>query len=315
MVKAILKIRLKQLSRAAAEIGFFRLLFLFALAAYLVFAVYTKLQDPFYKNIIVGAFALIIFSIHAKRKDKTFLNLYSLYPQIIFFVEYLLLAIPILVLLVYFQFWIHIISLIAFLLVLPFFKIPLKKYNVNTWFQKQIPDDNFEWKAGIRKNIFLFLGLWFIALFTSFFIGSIPIAIFILGIMIMSFYENNESLPMLLAKEQSPKTFLKRKIWAHLFVYLTIMTPLLIAFLLFHSEYYYIPLIEVLIFSILLVYNILLKYAFYRPNEKSGGTQIFSSIGSISIFIPFILIIVLVLSFKFLFQAIHNLKFYLLVFH
>ena len=176
MVKAILKIRLKQLSRAAAEIGFFRLLFLFALAAYLVFAVYTKLQDPFYKNIIVGAFALIIFSIHAKRKDKTFLNLYSLYPQIIFFVEYLLLAIPILVLLVYFQFWIHIISLIAFLLVLPFFKIPLKKYNVNTWFQKQIPDDNFEWKAGIRKNIFLFLGLWFIALFTSFFIGSIPIA-------------------------------------------------------------------------------------------------------------------------------------------
>ncbi len=315
MLKEILKIRLKQLARAAAEIGFFRLIFLLGLAAYLVFAVYTKLQDPFYKDLITGVFAFIIFSLHIKRKDKTFLNLYSPQAQIIFFVEYFLLSLPLLILLAYNQSWTHFVFIIAFLLILPFLRIPFKKYSINTWFQKQIPDSNFEWKAGIRKNVILFLGVWFIAIFTSFFIGSIPIAIFILGILVMSFYENNESLPMLLAKEQSPKTFLKRKIWSHLLIYLAVMIPLLLSFIIFHLEYYYIPLLEIMIFSILIVYNILLKYAFYSPNEKAGGTQIFSAIGSISVFVPFVLIIVFVLGIKFLFQALHNLKFYLHDFH
>jgi len=205
--------------------------------------------------------------------------------------------------------------MIAFLLVLPFFKISLKKYSINTWFQKQIPNDNFEWKAGIRKNIILFIGVWFIAFITSFFIGSIPIAIFILGIVVMSFYENNESLPMLLAKEQSPKIFLRRKIRNHLLIYLAVMIPLLLSFIVFHLEYYYIPLLEIILFYILIIYNILLKYAFYRPNEKSGGTQIFSAIGSISVFVPFVLIIVFVLGIKFLFQSLHNLKIYLHDFH
>ena len=315
MVKSLLKIRLKQINSAAAEVGIFRLVFLLGLAAYLGFAVYTKLQDPFYKDIIVGVFGFIIFGIHAKRKDKTFLNLYSPNPQIIFFLEYLLLSLPLLALLVYFQFWTHLFIIIMLLFLLPFFKIPLKKYSINTWFQKQIPDSNFEWKAGIRKQFILFMGVWVIAFFTSFFIGSVIIALFILGIVVMSFYEKNESLPMLLAKEQNPKTFLKRKIWSHLLIYLAVMIPLLFSFIIFHPAHYYIPLLEIIIFSILIVYNILLKYAFYLPNEKAGGTQIFSAIGSISVLVPFVLIIVLVLGIKFWVQAHSNLKFYLHDYH
>ena len=315
MVKSILKIQLKQLNRLATEVGLFRLIFLLGLAAYLFFAVYVKLQDPSYKDLIVGLFAFIIFGIHTKRKDKIFLNLYSPQPQIIFFIEYLLLSLPILVLLVYYQFWLHTFFMIAFIFVLPFLKTPLKKYSINTWLQKQIPNDNFEWKAGIRKQFILFMSVWLIAFFTSFFIGSVIIALFILGIVVMSFYEKNESLPMLLAKEESPKTFLKRKIWSHLLTYLSVMIPLFFSFIIFHPAHFYIPLLEIIIFSILIVYNILLKYAFYLPNEKAGGTQIFSAIGSISVLVPFVLIIVLVLGIKFWFQAHRNLKFHLHDFH
>ena len=174
-----------------------------------------------------------------------------------------------------------------------------------------IPDDNFEWKAGIRKNLFFFLGIWLIGMATSFFIASVPIAIFILGVIVLNFYEKPEPVQILLANELNTKKFLINKIQNHLIVFAITIVPLILLFIIFNPQYYYIPLIEFTIFSILLVYTILLKYAFYRPKNKSGATQIFSMIGIISIFIPFFIPIVLILSIKFLIQATNNLKFYL----
>jgi hypothetical protein len=82
-------------------------------------------------------------------------------------------------------------------------------------------------------------------------------------------------------------------------------------FMVFNAGYYYIILFEYIVLSILLLYSILLKYAYYRPNVKSGATKIFTNIGVLSILVPFLLPIVLVLIIKFAFQANQNLKFYL----
>jgi len=301
----------KQLARMASEIGLFRILFLIGLFAYLLYIAYVKLQHPSNYSIISGIFIVLLLSIHTKRKDGVFLKIYTPHPQLIIISEYMLLFLPLLIIMLYFQIWLYILSVSAIILILPFLNLKTRKRSINTWFQKIIQDDNFEWKAGIRKNIFVLGGVWIAAFLTSFFIGSIPIALFVLGIIIMSFYENNESLAILISPELNPKAFLKRKIKQHLWAYLLFNTPLLLVFIAFHHQYYYIPILEMLIFSILIVYNILLKYAFYRPNEKSGNTQIFSTIGSISIIVPFVIIIVFVLMIKFFFQAINNLKSYL----
>ena len=70
-----------------------------------------------------------------------------------------------------------------------------KLSNRNTWLQQSIPSECFEWKGGVRQTLFILIPFWVIGLCTSFFIGSVPITLFILGIIPFSFYEPNSKSP------------------------------------------------------------------------------------------------------------------------
>jgi len=94
--------------------------------------------------------------------------------------------------------------------VILFVETGTKKSNLNSIFQKIIHSDNFEWKSGLRKNLFWFVGIWFIGLLNSFFIGSVPIVIFILGTLVLNFYEKHEPLEILIANELNSIKFLIR---------------------------------------------------------------------------------------------------------
>ena len=311
MTNEILKIRAKQLFRVMVEIGIFRAIFLLILVCFGLLAVFTKLSEDSNKGIIIGLFALSVFLIHLKRKDKIFIKIHAANPQIVFFTEYFLLSLPLLITLAYYSLFSYVFVYISFLSIIPVVNINTIKTSVNSRFQRMIPDYNFEWKAGIRRNLIPFVGIWIIGIASSFFVASVPIAIFFLGVIIISFYEKPESLQILLSDELNTRKFLTKKILNHLMIYSITIIPLIIFFLIFNPEYYFIPLIEFVIFVILIVYTILLKYAFYRPDNKSGAAQIFSMIGIISVFIPFFIFLVLILSIKFLFQAITNLNFHL----
>ena len=311
MILKILTIRLKQLSRIIAELGIFRAIFLFGLICFGLLAMFLKLDEESYQEIIVGVIALSILSVHLKRKDKQFIKIHTPKPYAIFLTEYILLSLPLLIALIYYELWVFVLAYFLFLIAIPFIRISAKASSINSGLQKIIPDSNFEWKAGIRKNLILFVGVWFFGLITSFFVASVPIAIFILGVMVLSFYEKSESIQVLLANELSSGKFLAGKIRNHLIIFAVTIAPLFLSFIIFNPQYYYIPLIEFLIFVTLLVYTILLKYAFYQPHNKSGATGIFSMIGIICIFIPVFIPVVLLLSIKFLFQAVNNLNFYL----
>jgi hypothetical protein len=192
-----------------------------------------------------------------------------------------------------------------------FLNFSAKRSSVNSVFQKIIPDNIFEWKAGVRKYFFLFIGVWGLGLVSSYFVAGVPIAIFILGVIVISFYEKFEPLQILLANELGAGKFLAFKLRNHLLAFTILITPFVLAYSAFNPQYYYIPLIEILIFAILLIYTILLKYAFYRPDADSAATQVFSMIGIVCIFVPIFIPLVLLLSIKFFFQAKKNLNFYL----
>lgn len=311
MTTTLLKIHFKQLSRLLGEAGIFRAIFLLGLLCFGLLAMFIKLDDPAYHEIIFGVFALSLLSIHLKRKDKTFLSIYAPKPQLIFFVEYFLLALPLLISLVYYNLWNYTLAFLLFLLILPFIKISAGISSINSVFQKMIPNGNFEWKAGLRKYLFAFVGIWLAGLASSFFVAGVPLAIFAMGVLVLSFYENNESLQILIANEFSVGKFLAWKIKNHLLVFSIFAVPLLLSYAAFNPQYYYIPLIEFLVFAILLVYTILLKYAFYSPNDKSGVTQVFTMIGIVCIFVPVFIPVILVLSIRFLIKAKSNLNFYL----
>ncbi|NPA67755.1 MAG: hypothetical protein GXO50_04010 [Chlorobi bacterium] len=311
MTTRILNIRIKQFIRAILQIGILRAIFLLILSVLILFYVFSNISENKNTEIIIGAYSLILLSIHVKRKDKTFLSIHSEKPRKIFFVEYFTLSVPLIILLVYFGQIIYAAMLTIFISIIPFIEINIKKTGLNTVFQKLIPDDNFEWKSGVRKNFFILVFIWFTGILTSFYVASVPVIIFIFGIIISGFYETPESLPVLSAKELNEKRFLIDKITNHIKLFSILIIPLIVLFIIFNPEYYYIPLIEYLIISCFLVYTILLKYAFYRPDKKSEAVRIFTMAGIAGIFIPVLTPLILLLAIKFMFSALSNLKLYL----
>lgn len=311
MIEAFIKIRIKQFSREIDGIGLFRLVFLVGLFSYLSFIVFQQskiLPNAYY---ILGIYLFTIASIHLKRKDKLFLKRHFTRYKLIYSIEYSTLTLPLFICLLYHTQWLLMLILILSLSLITQWDFQTKNLNLNTKIQQWIPQDSFEWKSGIRKSFFYIVPLWLLSLGTSFYIGSIPIAIFILGIIPLNFYERSEPYQMLIAYEMNTNRFLWHKVKIQTLLFSITTLPLILAFIFFHYERWYIPTVEYLIFITLHVYLILTKYAFYEPNTRSSATITFGAIGTTGALVPIFLPAVWLLGLWFYFKTKKNLNFYL----
>lgn len=310
MITALLKIRLKQIYRGLIEIGLIRLIFLIGLFGFLGFALYVKSADKLISQYLSAGFLFLIMLIHFKRSDKLFLKShFSNYKNLVL-AEYIILSIPFVCCFFIHKQWIAIGELFGLLIIINF-DLKARYSSLNTKFQELIPDDAFEWKAGLRKRFFVIVPIWIIAALTSFFIGSIPIAIFILGITILSFFEKCEPYQIILSFELSATKLLMLKVKRLLQLFSIIVMPLLILFIIFNPDNWYIPVAEYFIFCSLFVYTIMTKYAFYEPNIKSPATQFYVAIGALGSIIPVFLPLVWFLTILFYSKSVNNLNFYL----
>lgn len=308
MIKALLKIRLKQIYRSIGGIG------LIALSGFTVFlgiVLYVKTTEESTSQYISVGFLLLIMLIHQKRGDKLFLKSHFTNYKILMLAEYITLSIPLVFYFLIHKQWVVAISGLSGLLVIVNLNLKRSNSNLNTKLQKFIPDDAFEWKAGLRSHFFIFVPIWIIAAFTSFFIGSVPIAIFIMGISILSFFEKCEPYQMLMSYELNAKKLLSLKVKRQLQLFSIATVPLIVLFLFFHLDKWYIPIAEYFIFCCLHIYSIVLKYAFYEPNAKSSAAQIFVAIGTLGGIIPFFLPVVWLLIIWFYPKSVYNLNFFL----
>jgi hypothetical protein len=144
MTIEILKIRTKQLFRIIAGLGIFHAIFLLALICFGLLAMFLKLAEESYQEIIIGIFAFTILSVHLKRKDKEFIRIYAPKPHVIFFTEYILLSLPLLITLIFYELWVFVFAYFLFLIAIPFIRISAKANSINSGLQKIIPDSNFE---------------------------------------------------------------------------------------------------------------------------------------------------------------------------
>lgn len=311
MVEAFIKIRLIQFYRSIRDVGLLRIIFLIGLFSYIEFILFIEtamLPNAYY---ISGFYVLIIAFIQVNRRDKKFLKSHFNNYKLIYLVEYLLLSIPLITSLIYHLQWITVILLILAISSVISLDLKPKQRSLNSRFQQLIPDNSFEWKAGIRKTLFFILPIWIIGLVTSFFIGSVPIVIFILGIITLSFYEICEPFHLILAFEMDANQFLFHKIKMQIKLFSILSIPLIAGFMIFHYDLWYIPLVEYLIFLSLQTYVILTKYAFYSPNNKPAAAQTFVAIGAIGTIIPVFIPVVWLLTIRFYFKSLENLNFYL----
>jgi len=292
-------------------IGLIRILFLIGLLTFILFLAFietAKSPDSYY---LVGITALILLTIQAKRQDKLFLKINFDRYKLIFFAEYLLLTSIIIVFLVFRFQWIPLLVLISAIYLIVHLDVKSSHNSINSKLQQLIPSECFEWKGGVRQTLFILIPLWMIGLGTSFSIGSVPVVLFIIGIIPFSFYEKGEPYQMIVAFERSVNQFLFRKIRMQILLFSILVVPLIAAYLVFHPELWYIPVVEYCIFVSLYIYLILTKYAFYESNRKSAAAQIFGTIGIFSGIIPVFLPVVWLLSFRFFYKSKANLNVYL----
>ncbi len=311
MIESFIKIRLKQFHRGLVGIGLIRIIFLIGILAFILFSLFiesSKYPDSFY---VTGITAFILLMVQTKRQDKLFLKTNFDNYRLIYFIEYLILSSIVIAFLICHSQWIPILVLLSSIYLIIHLDFKTKQRNLNTRLQQMIPPECFEWKAGVRQTLFILIPLWIIGLFTSFFIGSVPIVLFILGVIPFSFYEKGEPYQMIIASEMGTNQFLAHKVKMQISLFSVLSLPLIAAFLVFHYERWYIPIIEYFVFSSLYIYLILAKYAFYEPNNKSTSAQIFGAIGAVSGIIPVFLPVVWLLSIRFFFKSKENLNFYL----
>jgi hypothetical protein len=310
MIKALLTLRLKQIYRALSGLGFFRAMFIVVLAGLLGLFLYVKASDAATSQFISGVFLILILLIHAKREDKLFLKSHFSNYKMLILSEYVLLALPFIVVFIIHQQWISVISFLGLLIIINI-DIKPKYSSLNTKIQALIPSDSIEWKAGLRKHFFIIIPVWLIAMLTSFFIGSVPVAIFIIAIITISFYEECEPLSILMSYELSSAKLLLLKIKRQIQLFSLLILPLIGLFLIFHPGRWYIPVIEYLIFSSLNIYVIVTKYTFFEPNKKSPAAQTLEAIGILSGLIPIFLPVVWILTAWLYIKSKNKLKYYL----
>lgn len=313
MIQSFLNIRIKQGYRALAELGAIRSLIIIALLCMLIALPFLSSQlKTLHFYLFVGFNSLTIGLIHLKRKDRTFLKVNFDSYKLIYQSEYLILSLPILLLLLYKQAWLPSLLLLIIIYGISFIELEFKQRSLNTKIQQWIPDESFEWKAGVREyfptmGIIGFLGL----IFTPFWVGAAPIAIALLGMFIPQFYQNYEPYQMVVVFERSNKAFLKLKISQCLKLASLLFTPYMLLFVLFHHEIWYIPFIQYFIFISLYVYTILMKYTFYEPNKTPTINGFFIALGMGSFLFPIFLPLVWILTIRFYFKSLINLNLYL----
>lgn len=304
-------LQIKRIKRSFEGLGIFRFLVVALLIVGAIFAIATFLYKGENLEIAVGVNLLLVFLLQIQRQDKTFLKINFINYRKILFYQYLFSSLPLLGFLLYHFSWLLFFITFLGIIIAPFINIKIKKSNLNTKFQHWIPDEAFEWKAGLRKFLLLMIASWLAGLAFSFFTGAVPLAIFVLGMIPLKFFEIGEPLQILISSEKSPVKLIISKFKTHTIIFTLISLPLMLAFIILHTEIWYLVLVEFVIFLSLHYYFMLLKYAWYLPNQKPGSVEVFSGIGVVGVVLPIFLPLVWLLTLWFYFKAIANLKQYL----
>lgn len=311
MVKAFIKLRFRQLLRTIGEIGILRMIVVTIIVTALAIAIFhlsTERKESFY---LIMAQLFIVFIIQIKRADKVFLKTSFEYYRRILLSEYFLLSS-----FIFFSLFLHfqllaVIILGCGLYLVSFIDFRIRQNTLNTKLQKMIPAKCFEWKAGIRRSLFFLLPVWIIGLCASFFVGSVPIVLFLLGIATAQFYEECEPYQLVTIFEKKADHFLWYKITQQIKLFSLITLPLIAVFMIFHHEVWYIPVCEYILFILIHAYLIMMKYAFYVPASKPQSIQTFGAIGIAGALIPVLLPALLLLGIYFYFKSRKTLQHYL----
>lgn len=311
MNSAFLYFRLRQFNKFIREIPVIYLIILTGILLIAGIALY-ELAKELKGGLIIGASLLVLLSLlQIKRKDYHFIFLAEEKGWKVFCLDYLLLSLPVIVILLLHFHWYISLGILVGCMGISHLKQPFHRTNKGRTPPRWVPAKAFEVRSGIRQY-----GGLLLVLYASAWIGLlIPFAslvsLWFFTVFIADMFRHSESEQILFSQEQSAKRFLHRKLTLNLKLFLCIIAPVCIVYLLLYPDHWWL----ILSFLVASMMNVSLfittKYAYYWPNTKITGGQIPITIALVSIFLPVFLPVTLFFLIKNYLAASRNLKTYL----
>jgi hypothetical protein len=305
----LLKIRFIQIKREIYNTGY-PILILFGLLFFLIyvsFITYQTTPDAYY----LTAFLLFIcLSLQSIREDKAFVYSHIDKPQLEIYSEYILLTFPFAASSLFTVNWFCYPILLLALFGIPFLKytLPQKTYFKNI--SSIIPASCFEWISGFRKSFLLLIPVYVLAIGFCWFKILPLFLLWLITIMVASFYNEFEPVQMLREGCHSSKRFLRQKLYRHSKYLLLLYAPVLLVNTILNFEYWVVNLLFIPVQLSLLCFAICLKYSAYQPAKSSAGNSIIFAFVSLGSVIPFLLPVPLVMAFIYYGKAKTNLNNY-----
>ncbi|MEL6987294.1 MAG: hypothetical protein AAGK97_05640 [Bacteroidota bacterium] len=300
----ILSFRIRQAYRFIQSIGAIYIL----LVAFVISGVFLNFlqsvltsANPFYGLL----FLLFPIGIHISRKDQGFLKLMDVPKQLLYLLEYNIISLPSYFILMLSNNWKGMLYLAIGILLIAMTNLQWKN-NVRVWNLNWIPAASFEIRSGVRKQFISIAFIYVLALGFSFFVGTLPLFLFFLALILASFYEDIED--KFLIEHYASKQFLNKKILHHVGFTQLLLLPHYFTFLIFNSSYYLILIACIVFISMVQAFAIIYKYNGYYPGRRKALNSVAVGIFTLAVMVPFFFPITFIMLFWYYQKAKKNLN-------
>lgn len=315
MNHAIIRFRLRQIWKIIKEIPIPYLLLITGLLAFGMVFLSRMMQDVQQASVVGGIWLLFLWGLHAGRRDFHFIELVEASPWRIFFLEYLLLSLPVIVLEVACGWFVVVLAIMLACLIFALKKQGFRRVKNGLSVPQFIPVEAFELRAGIRRQGLVFLILYIGAL-AAVGISYLSLAfVWLMLCVLTEAFKMSEPLSLVCVQELPDGKFLWRKIGLNTSLPTVALLPVYLIYLAFHPEDW----LFVGLFFLYGVLNTMLiivtKYAYYRPDAKVMAGQIAFFISMFGMVFPVLFPVTVFYLIKYYWAARRNLKTYLYVYN
>jgi hypothetical protein len=308
----LVRIRLYQLRRYAADLGPFYTVAIFLALCLISYALYLQYQSFSRGLVCCSAILMLILFIQTHRSDSQFVFHSIEHPALNIFAEYFLFSLPLTGPALFAVNWYLLLVMVFGLSMISRLQIVVAQRTSLPNLSRLVPPMFFEWISGIRKNRFA-MG-FFLALGVAFcWVRFFPFLFqwMITGV-VTSFYQECEPMDILMATScESPSKFLRSKIARHSKLLLTFILPLLVINAFFHPDLIWLGAIFAILQLTVLCVAILLKYSRYEPGHHLPSNSILVFLAFLAPVLPFLLPVSLFMSVRFFRIGTNNLRTYL----
>lgn len=310
MYTGLLYLRKRQISYEIKQLGFYSVVIL-GIALFLIYSSFKIYQDYSYALFTTFSLVFICIGIQSVRRDKAFIYLHSEYYHFSIYTEYFLFTLPFTVMCLFTKQWYCFVLLQLFLFFIPYIKFTIRQKSLFKNISEIIPVSDFEWISGFRRSFISIIPVYMLALGFSW-LKILPlILLWILTLIIISFYNECEPLIILRERDPSAASLLNKKIFTHFSILAVLFLPVLIVNIIFNINFLTLNIFFMLSQAALLAFAVCYKYSNYKPNQFLYFNNYIVILVSMCGLIPVLLPLPVIMGIRYYFKAKNNLNKYL----